>query len=590
MKKFTTAFQLLSTKARKRMFMLIPVIVLGMCMETLSVGMIVPALGILLNESFYAQFEALHPLLHFLDNPSHEKLIFFGLISLALVFFLKNVFLYFQIHCQGTFVYSAKREIALTLFKKYLGKSYLFHLSTNSSEMLRNLTTEVNSYCNFFLMPVVNIITETLVVAGLISLIIWVEPTGSLLLLLILGLMVFLFVRATHRVVGSWGHRRLLAEEKKIKHLQQGLGAIKQILLSGKTEFFLNRFHQPNQISGLMDKREYIFQYVPKLGVEIIAVCGLVGMCSYLLWEGKSQQEITYMLGLMATAGFRLIPSFSRILNNLQSLHYGWASIDALAYAFSLTDKPLSAFEKQIGNSAAKKIKFDKEITFSKLSFSYDKQSKLLDGIEFSIRKGSTIGLTGASGCGKSTFTDLMLGLLELDSGKIVIDGQPLEEKDQSGWSSMIGYVPQDVYILDDTIRHNIAFGVPTDEIDNDRVWGVLNIVNLKSFMEQNHNDLDTFLGEHGAKLSGGQKQRLGVARALYHDPEILILDEFTSALDRDTEQEILKTFRPLLGKKTILMIAHSQYPLDLCDKIYRLENGKIKLFENDPEPVHAGN
>ncbi len=418
LKKFIAAFQLLSTKARRRMFMLIPVIVLGMCMETLSVGMIVPALGILLNESFLDQFEALHPLLHYLDNPSHEKLIFCGLISLALVFFFKNAFLYFQIHCQGTFVYSAKREIALALFKKYLGKSYLFHLSTNSSEMLRNLTTEVNSYCNFFLMPVVNIITEILVVAGLISLIIWVEPTGSLLLILILALITLLFVRFTHRMVGSWGHRRLLAEEKKIKHLQQGLGAIKQILLSGKTEFFLKRFQQPNQISGLMDKREYIFQYVPKLGVEIIAVWGLVGMCSYLLWEGKSQREITYMLGLMATAGFRLIPSFSRILNNLQSLHYGWASIDALTEAFSFTDQTHCAFDKQIGNSGDKKIKFEKDITFSKMTFSYYKKNKLLDEIEFSIRKGSSIGLTGASGSGKSTFTNLMLGLLELDSGR----------------------------------------------------------------------------------------------------------------------------------------------------------------------------
>ena len=340
MKKFTAAFLLLSTKARRRMFMLIPVVVLGMCMETLSVGMIVPALGILLNESFFDQYEATHRFLDYLNNPSHEKLILFGLIALASAFFLKNIFLYFQIHCQGTFVYSAKREIALHLFNKYLSKSYLFHLSTNSSEMLRNLTTEVNAYCNFFLMPVVNIITETLVIVGLISLIIWVEPTGSLLLILSLGLLIVLFVKATHRVVGAWGQQRILAEEKKIKHLQQGLGAIKQILLSGKTEFFLRRFHEPNKISGLMDKREYIFQYVPKLGVEVIAVCGLVGMCTFLLWEGKSQQEVTYMLGLLATAGFRLIPSFSRILNNLQSLHYGWSSIDTLTDAFSLTDKP----------------------------------------------------------------------------------------------------------------------------------------------------------------------------------------------------------------------------------------------------------
>lgn len=587
-KKLLDSFSLLSPKARRRMYFLIPVILLGMCLETLSVGMIVPALGILLNESFFDQFEALQPVLSRMNNPSHEKLIFLGLSSLALAFFFKNVFLYFQIHCQGTFVYSAKREIALNLFKKYLNKPYLYHLSTNSSELLRNLTTEVNSYCNFFLMPVVNLVTETLVIVSLISLIIWVEPQGSLLLILILGILVYLFIKGTHRVVGSWGRERLHAEESKIKHLQQGIGAIKQILLSGRTEFFLRRFHKPNQVSGLMDKREYIFQYVPKLGVEIIAVCGLVAMCSYLLWNGRSYQEVTFMLGLMASAGFRLIPSFSRILNNLQSMRYGWASVDTLYREFS-SSSPVINSSEQSATEGFCGVKFDKEITFSKVSFSYDHRVKLLDGIALSIIKDSTIGLTGASGCGKSTFADLILGLIQPDEGYILIDGQIIGDKDQSAWSSMIGYVPQDVYILDDTVRHNIAFGLPENEIDNERIWEVLTIVNLVSFVEQSPEGLDTFLGEQGARMSGGQKQRLGVARALYHDPLILILDEFTSALDRSTERDILKTFHPLLGKKTIFIIAHSKLPLAICDQVYQLENGKINLLKKDLTHANTG-
>ncbi len=580
--KFLTAFKILSPKARRRMYLLIPVIIVGMCLETLSVGMIVPALGILLDASFFEKFKFLSPILQSLGRPGHEKLIFLGLGALAMAFFLKNLYLFFQIHCQGTFVYSAKREIALNLFRKYMGKAYFYHLGTNSSVMLRNLTTEVSSYCSFFLMPVVNLITEILVLFSIIALIIWVEPQGSVFLIFVLGFLILTFVKATHRVVGSWGQERLEAEEKKLKHLQQGLGAIKQILLSGKTEFFLRRFHKPNQISGLMDKREYIFQYVPKLGVEIIAVCGLVSMCSYLLWNGKSYQEVTYMLGLMSSAGFRLIPSFSRILNNFQSLRYGWASVDTLLGEFSSkqSDRKDAEDTNALPAENTNHLKFEREISFSKVSFSYDLSHPILDSVDLAIPKGGTIGLTGPSGSGKSTFADLILGLIEPTGGEIFLDGKRLVGIQDNRWFSNIGYVPQEVYVLDDSIRRNVAFGLRDDEIDEDRVWEVLGIVSMQDFVQDAPKGLDTFLGERGARMSGGQKQRLGVARALYNDPDILVLDEFTSALDRTTEREILDTFHPLRGKKTIVMISHSDAPLGICDKVYRLENAKMKRFE----------
>jgi len=584
-----TGFNILSAKAVRRFVILIPVILFGTLLETLSVGMILPALGILLNGSFFQEYDIIRTIFPFTEKLLHEKLIIFGLTALGLVFIIKNLYLFIQIRFQGTFVYSAKREITLQLLNKYLSKSYIHHLSVNSSLMLRNLTTEINSYCNFFLMPVVNIITESLVIIFLLLLIILVEPVGSLLLVISLSLILLLFVKCTHRLVGEWGQQRLNAEEKKIKHIQECLGAVKPIFLSRNKEYFLKSFNLPNHVSGLMDKREYIFQYVPKLGVETIAVCALIMMCLYLLWNGKTYLEITYMLGLMASAGFRLIPSFSRILNNYQCLRYGSASVKVLFDEFGDSSTESSNQIEELKDNKPQCLLFKERITFSNVSFSYDKKSKLLDKINLSVSKGSTIGLTGSSGSGKSTFTDLMLGLIELDLGKIEIDGQPLKKRDRSNWFSMIGYVPQDLYILDDTISRNIAFGLEDEKIDNDRIWEVLNIVNLKFFVEQSQNGVDTLLGEHGAKLSVGQKQRLGVARALYHDPEILILDEFTSALDRDNEQQILKTFLPLKGKKTILMITHSSYPLSICDQIYSLEDGKIKLMENDSTPVHAG-
>ena len=240
------------------MLLLLPVVIVGMILETLSVGVVIPALGILLSENYLDQFSFLTPLLKYLGQPSHELLIIFGLCGLASAFFLKNIYLYFQVSCQGTFVYSAQREIALSLFRKYLLSGYLFHLKTNSSELIRNLTTEISLYCSYFLMATINLVTEVLVIIALLGLILFIEPKGGFCLILILGILVLLFVRLTNQVVGKWGRLRLEAEGEKIKHLQHGFGGLKEILLSGRMEYFLRRFHRPNHMAGLMTKKVHL--------------------------------------------------------------------------------------------------------------------------------------------------------------------------------------------------------------------------------------------------------------------------------------------------------------------------------------------
>ena len=567
------------------MFLLLPVILIGMSLETLSIGMVVPALGILMNESYFEKFPAFLPYLRYLDNPTHQQLIIFGLVALAASFILKNIFLFFQIHCQGTFVYSAQREIALQLFNNYLNKGYLFHLKTNSATLIRNLTTEVVSYCNFFLMPFLNLLTEALVIVAILSLILWVEPKGTMFLTLILGVLIFVFVKSTSRMVGRWGKKRIEAEEQKIKHLQQGFGGIKEILLSNKVDYFLGRYHQPNKVSGLMRKREYIFQYVPKLGVELIAVLGLVGMCLFLILKGKPHQEATHMLGLMATAGFRMVPSFSRILNNLQSLRYGWVSVDVLLNEFK-NHSQQNKIQKDTDESIIEhaELSFFNEVQVSNVSFSYSEdKAEILNDINLVIPKGEVIGMEGESGSGKSTIVNLILGLIDPTLGEIKVDGQKLMNSQIDQWQRMIGYVPQEIYLLDDTIRRNIAFGVEDESINDDRVREVLRIARLDNLIKNSSEGLGLLLGERGARLSGGQKQRIGIARALYHDPEIIILDEATSALDEKTESEILATFQPMIGQKTFLIIAHRRTSLDMCTKVYRLQDGLLKLKKETP-------
>jgi ABC-type multidrug transport system fused ATPase/permease subunit len=579
--KFLRAFSILSPKAKRRMFLLFPVIIVGMALETLSIGMVLPALGILMSENYLEKFPVLIPLLDYLGNPSHKELIILGLSGLAGIYLIKNLFLFFQVQCQGTFVYSAQREISLNLFRIYLHRGYSFHLQTNSAKLIRNLTSEVLSYCSFFLMPCLNLLTETLVILAILSLLLWIEPQGTVFLVFILGVLVFLFVRATNKIVGKWGQKRLEAEEQKIKHLQQGFGGIKEILLSGRLEYFLRRYHHPNQVAGLMIKREYIFQYVPKLGVEVIAIFGLVSMCLYLIFQGKPHQEVTHMLGLMATAGFRMIPSFSRILNNLQSIRYGWASVDALTDEFNKSSSSsLSEQNLSDQNSQKSALSFEKEIIFSQTSFTYpESKNFVLDKVNFAIHKGEVVGVVGASGSGKSTLLNLLLGLFNPTSGAILIDGKELNPSNHKGWQKMIGYVPQEIYLLDDTIRRNIAFGLDDADINEDRVHDVLKMAQLDKFIQESDDGLNLLLGERGARLSGGQKQRIGIARALYHDPQLIVLDEATSALDEKTEKEILQMLEPMIGNKTFLMISHQKSSLSICSKIFRLTDRSIDII-----------
>ena len=388
-------------------------------------------------------------------------------------------------------------------------------------------------------------------------------------------MLIYSFVKVSNKVVGGWGRKRLQAEEDKIKHLQQGFGGIKEILLSGKVEFFLKRYHKPNQTSGLMNKREYIFQYVPKLGVEVISVMGLVAMCIYLVFEGKSYLEVTQVLGLLATAGFRLIPSFSRVLNNLQSIRFGWASVATLVEEFKKSGYEETAKRVHPATvSEQRTVTFDREIELKDVTFSYtDTDPLIFDNLNLTINKGEKIGIVGPSGSGKSTLVNLLLGLLSPRKGKILSDGEELEKQNLYSWQSMLGYVPQDIYVLDDTIRRNIAFGVDDDLIDDDRVEEVLSASQLGDLFHKSGEGLDFILGERGTKLSGGQKQRLGIARALYHNPSVIIFDEATSGLDQVTRSEILKTILEVGSEKTIIIVSHDERVLEICDRLFNLKD-----------------
>ena len=559
------------------MLFLFPMLLVGMFLETLSVGMVVPALGILLEPDFLEEYRWIQSILEFLGNPSEKQLVMLGLVSLAAVFMIKNAFLFLQVLMQGTFVYGAQREMAVKLFKNYLLRPYSFHLQNNSSTMIRNLTTEINGYCSYVLMPFLNLISEALIVFALLVLLIVIEPLATLCIGICLGLTLIVFFKLTNLTVTKWGEERLKADEAKIRHLQQGFGGIKEIILNGSVDYFVHLFQKPNIISGLMTKREYVFQYLPKQFVEALVIASLIGFCVFLVALNKDGIEVLTMLGLLATAGFRLIPSFSRILRNLQSIQFGWASLKVLKQqikeAISLSNLDTEKFSKS---------NFQYYFKLNQITFSYEESKEIvLDGIDLVIAKGEVVGIIGESGVGKSTLTNILLGLVSPSTGSFEIDGEKLKVANTKFWQSKIGYVPQDVYLLDDSIAQNIAFGFPVDNIDEDRLWKVVKGAKLDKFIDDLPDGINTKVGEKGVRLSGGQKQRIGMARALFSSPEILVLDEATSALDQKTEEEILNQIRAISEGITILIITHRKSSLQICDTIYELKTGRLEKVNN---------
>ena len=426
-------------------------------------------------------------------------------------------------------------------------------------------------------MPFLNLISEALVVLALLMLLIAIKPIATVCIGICLGLTLLVFFKLTNMKVAKWGEERQVADEAKIRYLQQGFGAIKEIILNGRVDYFVQLFQKPNIISGLMTKREYIFQYVPKQFVEALVIVCLIGFCVLLIALNRTSIEVLTMLGLLATAGFRLIPSFSRILRNLQSIQFGWASRKVIAGANEYDEPILSELTEEFTD-----INFQDRLKFNQISFSYEESKELvLDGIDIEISKGETVGIVGESGVGKSTLNNVLLGLVSPTAGSFEIDGKNLNDGNQKIWQAKIGYVPQEVYLLDESILQNIAFGMPVNQIDEDGLQEVIKITKLDKLVTDLPNGLNTMAGERGVRLSGGQKQRIGIARALFSSPEMLVLDEATSALDLQTEKEILDGIKAYQRKLTIFIITHRKSTLQICDSVYELELGKLKVVNH---------
>lgn len=561
---------LLSPFERKHALMLLGLMLIGMMLETLGLGLVLPAISLLMQEDIAANSPFIQPFLQVLGHPSRTQLVLSGMLALVFVYLLKGFFLAFLIWRQSRFAFEVQARLSQSLFAIYLLQPYTFHLQRNSAQLLRNVTGEINLFANNALLSSMALITEGLVLFGITCLLLYVEFVGTLIVVLVLGGVAWVFNKNTRKHISRWGHRRQYHEGLRIQHLQQGLGGVKDVKLLGREGDFLAQYHIHNMQSARMGQNQATLLQLPRLWLELLAVSGMAMLVLLMLAQGREIASIMPTLGLFAIAAFRLMPSVSRVLIAIQSIRYGMPVINLLYEELRLA-VPVPVAQDSVVNT------FQNEIRLVNLGYTYPNASvPTLKGLTLTIRKGESVGFIGPSGAGKSTLVDVILGLLTPGCGQVMVDGEDIQ-RNLRNWQNQIGYVPQSIYLTDDTIRRNVAIGVPEEQIDDAAVRRAIIEAQLEDLVASLPDGLETMVGERGIRLSGGQRQRIGIARALYHDPSVLVLDEATSALDADTENSMMQAIAALQHKKTLVLIAHRLATLKNCTQIVELCDGSVK-------------
>ena len=543
---------------------------IGAGFEVVGLSLIIPLLDVITNASqskFVGFLSSSYPTL------SNDQVIILMIALFALIYVIKGLYLALLASMISNFVFGVKVSINKRLMQYYINVPYEFHLKNNSSSLIRNITIEARTLVFHTLIPLLVIATESLVIIAFMIFLVWLEPLGTVIVVSLLLLSGLLFQGLIKNFMEEIGTTRLHADGLIVQKAQEAIGGIKDIKVLLKEDAFMEHFSKYNLLSAEADAQHYTWSQFPRMYLETIGVVTLSVLLLFLTINSANSAQVIPTFGLFALAAFRLLPSANRIMISFGHLRYSSSVIGNIEQ--QLNDAKLlpihTTNEYEISNS----LSFVKSIDIQNISHSYDSETISLHNISISIKKGESIGIIGKSGAGKSTLVDVILGLLAPTSGAIAVDGNSIYEN-LIGWQQIVGYVQQDVFLLDDSILKNIAFGIHEENIDYERMYQVVNETQLDDFVNALSEGLNTQLGERGLRLSGGQKQRIGIARALYHKSSVLVFDEATSALDTETETEIMSEISNLKGDQTIIVIAHRLSTLKHCDRILELSKGSI--------------
>lgn len=573
LKKFN---KLLDQRQKSKVFILFIIMLIGTFLEVVGVAMMVPIITVIVNDNDISADNIIGRICRILKIGSYNGFVVFCLVALIILYVVKNLFVIFQNYVHARFVANNRLAMQRKILEIIIARPYEYFLNANTGDITQMVIRDPsNAYS--LLSTLLSTTTNVIVSLALAITIFIIEPVMTAFVVVIMTVSMLLITRVVRPKISEAGRIYRRSNASCNSWIIQAVNGIKEIKVTRREKFFTDKYIKIANTGVKSEKIYKTISGIPRAFIEMISICSTLAIILIFLINGKSLMDLLPSFGAFAVAATRLLPCINRISSAMNEITYQQPYLDKLIE--NLDDLEYRQEDRTVNDPTTGKsidISLEKEVAMKGITFKYpNTERNVLENADMVIPVGKSVGIVGPSGAGKTTSVDIILGLLKAESGEILSDGTNVMDN-YSGWLEKIGYIPQTIFMLDASIKDNVAFGLPKGTVDEERVWSVLKDAQLEEFVRSLPEGLESRVGERGVRISGGQRQRLGIARALYSDPELLVFDEATSSLDNDTEAAIMESINSLHGKKTMIIIAHRLQTIEGCDIVYRVDEGKI--------------
>ena len=583
---FSNISYVFSSKQKKKCIYIAVLVLLGSLLETIGVSIILPFVQAMLNPEELLSNRLFSAVVEILQLEDSDSIVIVMGIGMIMVYVIKNLFLTFSSYEQIRFRWKMQRELSTRMLESYMCRPYAYFLDANSAQVLRGITADVNSL--YTIVENMFVCLSYVLTIGMVGIFLFATDFILAITVLIVAGMCFLVITFGFRKrLSGVGQRQRMANEEQNKYAYQAVNGIKEIDVLQRQNFFVNQYNNAYIKAEKENVKFYFLNSCPGRIIEAVCVSGIIAIVCLQYGAGNIDGSFVSKMAIFVVGAFKILPLTGNLVGMANHLVYYWAGVDATYNNLREAERVAQETREYISQHNAyrqyvEEITMENNLCINNISWHYPNSDKqVLTGLSLEIHKNEAIALIGCSGAGKTTLSDIILGLYKPQEGSVMIDGIDIFTI-PTQWSRLVGYVPQSVFLLDDTIRANVTFGLYEKDIDDVKVWDALERAQLASFIRELPEGINTRVGERGIKFSGGQRQRIAIARALYYDPEILVLDEATSALDNETEKAVMDAIESLQGEKTLIIIAHRLSTIKNCDKIYEIIDGKAKLRDKD--------
>jgi len=566
---------ILDKRQKINIVVLAVMIFIGGILETLSISAMLPVVWVIIDAESVQQNKYCQWAMNFLHLQDMHEFIITLLALLMIMYLLKNAYLLWLTSEQNRFISGNRNKIISQVLREFLNRPYEFYLDADIPTVFRLTDSDIPNVFSI-LMALISLASETVVFVLICGVLVATDWRLVLFLVIISGIVTIVMFKVLKPRLNKLGTTNQAIQSRIAKWRIQAIYGIKDVKVLHRESFFADNYESNGKIGARLNQKYAVINAMPRLLIESIFMVSILGYLIVCVAAGDDMKQMIPTLTAFGLAAVRLMPCVNRINTYLTDISYFRPCLDYVYENMNINEISKKTNQTLLPVDETKTMQLKNRIELKNIVYAYPNTDTLIfDHADMTVPCGKSVGIMGPSGAGKSTIVDILLGLLKVHEGQILCDGDNVFDN-YPAWLSQIGYIPQSIYLVDEPIRNNIAFGIADDEIDDNRIWQVLEEAQLKEFIQTLPEGLDTAIGDRGVRLSGGQRQRLGIARALYHNPEILVFDEATSALDNETEAAVMEAINSFHGKKTMVIIAHRLNTIEKCDIIYKVEGGKI--------------